>query len=99
LLNNADENVVVIFKLLEQIVQGMESVGCNHRPVFKGEIYLTDKELSEKLRISRRTLQEYRSAGKIPYYIICGKIIYKESEIEKMISAGYRKIVADDDLI
>ncbi len=31
-----------------------------------GEHYLTDRELSQRLKISRRTLQDYRNNGKLP---------------------------------
>lgn len=33
------------------------------KPSLNGESYLTDKELSVKLKVSRRTLQEYRTDG------------------------------------
>ncbi|KAA6326579.1 hypothetical protein EZS27_024329 [termite gut metagenome] len=99
LLNKADENVIIFFNLLERIEKGLEKFGKDHRLVFNGEIYLTDKDLSKRLRISRRTLQEYRTVGKIPYYMVCGKVLYKESEIEKILSNGYKKTVENDDLV
>lgn len=83
--------MVTFFKLLEKATDGLDSCRGQRREVLGGETYLTDKELSERLRISRRTLQDYRSAGKIPYYLVCGKILYKESQIEKMIADGYKK--------
>ncbi len=95
LLSNSDKDVVTFFKLLEKAVEGLDSCRSQRREVLGGEIYLTDKELSERLRISRRTLQDYRSAGKIPYYLVCGKILYKESQIEKMIADGYKKTIGE----
>ena len=56
------------------------------KPVLNGERFLTDAELSERLKLSRRTLQEYRSNGKITYYQIGTKILYKESDIEKLLN-------------
>ena len=35
----------------------------SYRPPLDGERYLTDGEVSELLRVSRRTLQEYRNTG------------------------------------
>jgi predicted site-specific integrase-resolvase len=58
----------------------------NYRPVLDGERYLIDRELSKILNISRRTLQDYRTGGRIPYYLIGGKILYRESDIEKMLT-------------
>lgn len=59
--------------------------------MLNGERYITDKELSERLKISRRALQEYRNDGKIPYYQIGTKILYRESDVEKVLHANYRK--------
>jgi excisionase family DNA binding protein len=61
----------------------------NYRPLLSGEKYLTDRELSKTLNISRRTLQDYRTEGKIPYYLVGGKILYKESDIEKLLTENY----------
>ena len=41
--------------------------------------------------MSRRTLQDYRNTGMIAYYQLGGKILYKESDIERMLAANYRK--------
>lgn len=59
--------------------------------MFKGERFLTDEELSGILRISRRTLQEYRTFGVIPYYLLQGKVLYKESDIQKMLEDAYKR--------
>ena len=55
------------------------------------ERYITDKELAQWLKISRRTLQEYRNNGMLPYYQLGGKILYKESDVEKLLEDNYRK--------
>lgn len=57
-----------------------------------GERFLTDSELSVMLKISRRTLQEYRNEGKLPYIRLGGKVLYRESDIERMLQDGYRKV-------
>ena len=62
----------------------------SYRPPLDGERYLTDKEVAELLRVSRRTLQDYRNNGMIAYYQLGGKILYKESDIEKLVMSGYR---------
>ena len=55
------------------------------------EQFLTDKEVSAWLKVSRRTLQDYRNNGIIAYYQLGGKILYKESDIERMLAANYRE--------
>lgn len=51
------------------------------RPVLNGERYMTDSELAGQLKLTRRTLAEYRINGKLPYYKIGGKLLYKEKDI------------------
>ncbi|MCD8101358.1 MAG: helix-turn-helix domain-containing protein [Alistipes sp.] len=51
---------------------------------------MTDKDLSNLLKVSRRCLQQYRSAGIIPYYQICGKVLYRESDIEELLMKSYK---------
>ena len=53
------------------------------------ELIFADQEL-EVLKVSRRTLQDYRNNGMIAYYQLGGKILYKESDIERMVMSGYR---------
>lgn len=48
----------------------------------KKEDWLDNSDVCKLLKISKRTLQNYRDNGKIPYYKIEGKILYKFSEIE-----------------
>ncbi len=63
----------------------------NSRPTLGGERFLTDREVSARLKVSRRTLQDYRNNGIIAYYQLGGKILYKESDIESMLAANYRE--------
>ena len=42
------------------------------------------------LRVSCRTLQDYRNEGRIAYIQLGGKILYRESDIERMLNDGYR---------
>ena len=50
-----------------------------------------DTSLSAQLKLSRRTLQDYRNEGRISYYQLGGKILYRESDIEKMLQESYRE--------
>ena len=71
----------------------IEAIAENYKPPLNGERYMTDREVSLALKISRRTLLEYRTAGKIPYYVLGGKILYREGDIEKMLQGNYREII------
>ena len=58
---------------------------------FGREIYLTGREVCERLFINPRTLQDYRDKGIIPYTQIAGKILYRLSDINRLLQENYRK--------
>ena len=68
-----------------------ERAVMNYRPMLGGERFMTDKELCARLQLSRRTLQDYRNNGVIPYIQLGGKILYRESDIQKILMANYRE--------
>ena len=84
-----DDRPEELLRTLEQLERDLDCCVELSRPTLGGERYLTDRELSERLKISRRTLQEHRSSHVIPYYCICGKILYRESDIERMLEEHY----------
>jgi excisionase family DNA binding protein len=91
LITKENERIVSFFNALDRMLDGIENLTKNYRPMLNGERYLTDAEVSQRLKISRRTLQDYRNEGKIPYCQLGGKILYRESDIEKMLQENYRK--------
>lgn len=85
-----DEWAVGFMEQLDSMLNGIESMNEKSRASFGNERFLTDKEVSAWLKVSRRTLQDYRNNGMVSYYQLGGKILYKESDIEKMVMDGYR---------
>ena len=75
---------------LDALFEGIERMDAGHKASPSNEQFLTDKEVSAWLKVSRRTLQDYRNNGMVSYYQLGGKILYKESDIEKMVMSGYR---------
>ena len=63
----------------------------NYRPPRDGERSLTDREVAELLRVSRRTLQEYRNNRVLPFILLGGKVLYPESGLRELLEANYRK--------
>ena len=53
---------------LDRLMDGIENFVANSRPTLGGERFLTDREVSARLKVSRRTLQDYRNTGIIAYY-------------------------------
>ena len=91
LITKNNEQVTHFMKSLERMTEGIEHLATNSRPLLNGEHYLTDKEVSARLKVSRRTLQDYRNEGRLPYIQLGGKILYRESDIEKTLEECYRE--------
>lgn len=87
---DADEMQVVL-SALEGMNRRIKEVAQTHKPLFGGEHFLTCKEVCERLYISPRTLQDYRDRRIIPYTQFAGKILYKESDLERMLKNSYKE--------
>ena len=85
-----DEWAVGFMEQLDTMLDGIENMNEKSKASFGNERFLTDKEVSAWLKVSRRTLQDYRNNGIVSYYQLGGKILYKESDIEKLVMGGYR---------
>lgn len=94
-LDRKDPRVDVLFQGLENMERMIAVMEDLPRSVFHGERFLTDEELSKILRVSRRTLQDYRTLGVIPYYLVQGKALYKESDIQKILEDAYKRCRED----
>lgn len=57
----------------------------SHHRIIEGEELLDNQDVLLMLKISTRSLQRYRSSGKLPYYTISGKVYYKRSDVYSMI--------------
>jgi len=84
------ERVKSFFLSLDRLSSSLERLFSSRKPTLNGENFYTDEALSKKLKISRRTLQDYRNEGRIPYVKLGGKILYRSSDIEKLLEEGYR---------
>lgn len=93
--DKTDTQITEILKQLKRINELLRKTSRMIQPTLNNERFLTDEELSKILRVSRRTLQEYRSAGTIPYYLVQGKALYKESEIEKILNDSHKRCVEE----
>ena len=60
---------------MKEVLALYKKVIGNYRPLLDGERYLTDKEVAQILKVSRRTLQEYRNEGMLPYVLLGGKVL------------------------
>jgi len=90
LITENNERVKSFFLSLDRISSALERMFSSRKPTLNGESFYTDEELSKKLKISRRSLQDYRNEGRIPYIKLGGKILYRSSDIEKLLEEGYQ---------
>ena len=79
-------------QLMEGTLKKLERYCATARPMLGGEVYLTGEEVCSQLRLSTRTLQEYRNLRTLPFYKIGGKILYKQSDIQTMLERHYNAI-------
>ena len=88
-LENCREGSLRRFSGIKGLTNRVRSIAQTHRPLFEGEIYLTGREVCERLFLSPRTLQDYRDKNIIPYTQIAGKILYRLSDINRILSENY----------
>lgn len=86
------ERVASFLKTLDRLLDGVQNLVVSHKPTLGGEHYLTDREVSVRLKVSRRTLQDWRTNGQIAYIMFGGKVLYAESDIQTMLTKHYCKV-------
>ena len=79
------ERILERFDLMSEHINGLEKKRGN----IDGEELLDNQDLLQMLKISTRSLQRYRSSGKLPYYTISGKIYYKLSDVHQFIRDSF----------
>ena len=89
-LNKETPEMKQLISGIKGLTNRVRSIAQTHRPLFEGEIYLTGREVCDSLFLSPRTLQDYRDKGIIPYTQIAGKILYRLSDINRILSENYR---------
>lgn len=79
------ERIMVRFDLLSERIHDVQKSRNN----IDGEELLDNQDLLQMLKISNRSLQRYRSSGKLPYYTISGKLYYKLSDVHQFIRESF----------
>ena len=92
IVTQEDPQMQMFSQLMEGTLKKLERYCATARPMLGGEVYLTGEEVCSQLRLSTRTLQEYRNLGTLPFYKIGGKILYKQSDIQAMLERHYYPI-------
>ena len=72
ILTKESPEIIRFFRNISTLSKMLDDQEKNFRPVLNGERYITDSELAEKF---------YRMNGRLPYYKVGGKLLYKEKDI------------------
>ena len=89
LINKDTPQVKEFISSLDSMLNGIEAIVKHYKPHLNGERFLSNHEVSKKLNVSLRTLQEWRDMGLIPFIQVKGKIIYRQSDIDKLLQKHY----------
>ncbi|MGJ1313317.1 helix-turn-helix domain-containing protein [Sphingobacterium multivorum] len=79
------ERIMERFNILSDHMSDLQK----KRSTIDGEELLDNQDLLQMLKISNRSLQRYRSIGKLPYYTISGKLYYKLSDVHQFIRDSF----------
>lgn len=90
-LNKETPEMKLLISGIKKLTKHVRSLAQTHRPLFQGELFLTGREVCERLFLSPRTLQDYRDKGILPYTQIAGKILYRLSDINRILEENYIK--------
>lgn len=80
------ERIIDRFDILSDNLEQIQKM----RNSIDGEELLDNQDLLQMLKVSNRSLQRYRSIGKLPYYTISGKLYYKLSDIHQFIRDSFK---------
>ena len=101
IITRSDKEVLHFFDEMKRVSDLIDHLPAENRHLLDGENYLTDTELAGKLKLSKRTLLDYRRSGILPYYQIGGKILpyyqiggkilYRESDIVRLLEKNRKE--------
>lgn len=85
ILDNKSPQIGSFFTALDELSATIKQTLQNRTLHLNGEKYLTNREVCQLLRISSRTLQNWRDTGKIPFIKLQGKILYSDTALKHTI--------------
>lgn len=85
MLDRKSKEIDLFFTALDELSTIIQQVMKNRTPHLNGEKFLSNRDICQRLHISSRTLQDWRDTGVVPFIQIRGKILYRESDVLKLI--------------
>ena len=90
-LNMEADDIQVVLSVISSVSKRIKEVHRHTNRSLVKNIFLTGKEVCERLYISPRTLQDYRDRKIIPYTQFAGKILYKVLDLERLLEKNFKK--------
>ena len=84
-----DEHVLNFISEIDEAIDKVRESFKDYRPLLNGDRWISDREVAEFLKVSRHTLFTYRQKGLLPYVLLCGKILYRERDLEELLQRNY----------
>ena len=84
-----DEQILDFISEIDKAIDKAKETFKDYRPLFNGDRWISDREVAEFLKVSRHTLFTYRQKGLLPFVLLCGKILYRERDLEELLQRNY----------
>ena len=84
-----DEHVLNFISEIDEAIDKVRESFKDYRPLLNGDRWISDREAAEFLKVIRHTLFTYRQKGLLPYVLLCGKILYRERDLEELLQRNY----------
>ena len=84
-----DEQILDFISEIDKAIDKAKETFKDYRPLFNGDRWISDREVAEFLKVSRHTLFTYRQKELLPYVLLCGKILYRERDLEELLQRNY----------
>ena len=84
-----DGQILDFISEIDEAINKVKETFKDYRPLLNGDRWICDREAAELLKVSRHTLFTYRQKGLLPYVLLCGKILYRERDLEELLQRNY----------
>ena len=84
-----NEQILDFISEIDKAIDKAKETFKDYRPLLNGDRWICDREVAEFLKVSRHTLSTYRQKGLLPYVLLCGKILYRERDLEELLQRNY----------
>lgn len=84
-----DEHVLNFISEIDEAIDKVRESFKDYRPLLNGDRWISDRDAAEFLKVSRHTLFTYRQKRLLPYVLLCGKILYRERDLEELLQRNY----------